>query len=245
MVEVAVTLVEHPEWVRGPARVEGQEIVLDERRAERYWLYESEQAEQMAFDLAAMAWHRSGRDPDQVRAFVRRYGLLWHGPDKVGSGECRESLEDWWSAAEGLSAVLAMSAALGEAMREGSGEPIRRFFLESAGLRVSFGVSSDEAHIRAATTIAAKLLNDGQRDGHWGLVTAGPGEVQLAYYPTNLVAASYANIGALVATKAEFRECPGCGRIFQPKSGKQKYHDPQCATKARQRKWKRERSRDQ
>jgi hypothetical protein len=244
MVEVAVTLLEHPAWLKGPANVKGKEIVLDESRAEKYWLYESKQAEQMAFDLAAMAWHGSGRDPDQARAFVRRYGLLWHGPDMLGSSECRESLDDWWSAAEGLSAMLAMATALGEAVREGSATPIRRFFLEKAGLQVDFGVPTDESYIRAATTIVARLLNDGQRDGHWGLVTAGPGEVQLAYYPTNLVAAAYANIAALVATKAEFKQCPGCGRIFQPESGKQKYHDPQCATKARQRKWKREKSRD-
>ena len=182
--------------------------------------------------------------PDQARAFVRRYGLLWHGPDKLGSDECRESLDDWWSAAEGLSAVLAMSVALGEAMREESADPIRRFFRERAGLQVNFGDSTDEAYIRAATTIVARLLNDGQQDGHLGFVTAGLGELQLAYYSTNLVAAAYANIGALVATKAEFKQCPGGGRIFQPESGRQKYHDRQCAIRARQRKWKREKSRD-
>ena len=38
MVEVAITLVERPEWVRGPASVEGNEIVLDEDRTERYSL---------------------------------------------------------------------------------------------------------------------------------------------------------------------------------------------------------------
>jgi hypothetical protein len=40
-------------------------------------------------------------------------------------------------------------------------------------------------------------------------------------HPPNLVAAAYANIAVLLATKAEFKECPGCGRIFQPKSGRQ------------------------
>jgi hypothetical protein len=244
MVEVAITLVEQPEWVRGPAGIEGQEIVLDESRAEKYWLYESEQAEQMAFDLAAMAFHRSGRDPQQVKAFVRRYGLLWHGVDKLGSGECREPLDNWWFEAEKLSSVLVMSAKLGEAMREGSATPVRRFFETQIfeGLGLSF--PNDESYVRAATRIAARLLNQGMQEGRWGMVTAQPGELQLAYYPNNLVAAAYANIGTLVATKAEFKECPGCSRIFQPTSGKQAYHDPQCATRARQRRWKREKSKN-
>jgi len=105
-----------------------------------------------------------------------------------------------------------------------------------------FDVPADETYIMAATTIAAKLLNQGLQGGQWGLATAGPGELRLAFYAPNLVAVAYANIGTLVAAKAEFKECPGCGRIFQPKSGKQKYHAPECATRARQRRWKRGRS---
>lgn len=235
MVDVAISVVQQPEWVKGPARIEGQEVILDESRAERYWLYESEQAEQMAFDLAAMAFHKSGRDPQQVTAFVRRYGLLWQGADKLHSGQCREPLESWWLAAEKLSSVLYMSTKLGEAMREGSTAPVRRFF-ESLGL--SFGAPTNETYIMAATTIVARLLNQGLQDGQWGMVTAQPGEFRLAYYPPNLVAAAYANIATLVAAKAQFRECPGCQRIFQPKSGKQKYHAPECATRTRQRRWK-------
>jgi hypothetical protein len=242
MVEVAITLVEHPEWVRGPARIDGDEIVLDESRAEKYWLYESEQAERMAFDLAAMAFHKSGRDPRQVRAFVRRYGLLWHGPHELGSGECRELFENWWLEAEQLSSVLAMSASLGDALREGSADPVRQFFARIGGL--PFDIPTDEDYLMVATTIAARMLNQGMQDGRWGLVTGRPGEVQLAYYPPNLVTAAYANIAALVANRAEFKECPGCGRIFPPKSGKQTYHDPQCATRARQRRWKGEKAKN-
>ena len=239
MVDVVITLVEQPEWVKGPARIEGGEVVLDESRADRYWLYDSSQAEQMAFDLAAMAFHRSGRDPQQVVAFVRRYGLLWHGVDKLGSGNCREPLDSWWLEAEKLSSVLYTSTRLGEALREGSEAPVRRY-MESLGL--SFDSSADDTYLMAATTIVTRQLNQGLQGGRWGLVTAGPGELQLAYYPTSLVAAAYANIATLVAARAEFKECRGCHRIFQPKSGKQKYHLPECATRARQRRWKREQS---
>lgn len=238
MVEVAITVVEQPEWVKGPARVKNGEIVLDENRAERYFFYESEQANDVAFDLAAMALHRSGRDPQQAVAFARRYGLLWHGADKLGSGSCRESLDSWWHEAEKMYTVLAMSMKLGEALREGSATPVRTWF---EGLGVGF--ETDEGYLAAATTIIARLINQGLQDSRWGMVTGDVGELRLAHYPPNLVSAAFASLGSLVATKAEFKECPGCGRIFEPKSGKQKYHDPQCATRARQQKWKREKPR--
>ena len=46
MIEVAITLVQHPEWARGPAYVEGNDVILDESRAERYLLHDPEQVEQ-------------------------------------------------------------------------------------------------------------------------------------------------------------------------------------------------------
>ena len=237
MVEVAVILVQHPEWVKGPAIVEGNEVVLDERRAERYLLHEREQVEHMAFDLAAMAFHRSGRDPQQAVAFVRRYGLLWHGPDQLGSGGCRESLEDWWHEAEKLSSLLLTSVRIGEAMREGSAAPVRKH-LETLGI----GFDTDETYLMAATTAVARLLNQGMHDTKWGMSVIEPGELRLTHYPPNLVSDAYANLGTLISKRVEFRECPGCGRVFPPISGRQKYHDPQCATRTRQRKWKRDAS---
>jgi hypothetical protein len=237
MVEVAITLVQHPEWARGPAFVEGNEVVLDESRAESYWLHEPEQVEKMAFDLAAMAFHRSGRDPQQAVAFVRRYGLLWHGLDEVGSGRCRESLDDWWHEAEKLSSLLLTSVKLGEAMRESSAAPVREYF-EVLGI----GFETDEAYLMAATIAAARSINRGLEDTKWGMEVIEPGELRLTHYPPNLVSAAYANLGALISKKVEFKECPGCGRVFPPGSGKQKYHDPQCAVRTRQRKWKRQKS---
>jgi hypothetical protein len=109
-------------------------------------------------------------------------------------------------------------------------------------LALNSDAPADETYIMAATKIAATQLNQGLQGGKWGLATAGPGELTLAFYAPNLVAAAYNSIGALVAAKVEFKECPGCGRIFQPKSGKQSFHTPECATRARQRRWKRGRS---
>ena len=65
-----------------------------------------------------------------------------------------------------------------------------------------------------------------------------PGDIRLAYSTLNLISAAYADLAALVVTKAEFKECSGCGRAFLPGSGKQKYHNPRCATRSRQRRGK-------
>jgi hypothetical protein len=74
------------------------------------------------------------------------------------------------------------------------------------------------------------------------MVVNEPGEIRLAYYTLNLVSVAYVGLIALVATKAGFKGCPGCGRAFPPDSSKQKYHDPpQCATRAGQRRCKRSR----
>ena len=88
------------EWVRGPARIADGEVILDEDRAERYTPHSIDQA---IFELAAAS------DYQDLRAFVRRYGLLWHGPDSLGTGECRESVSNWqtavYEAATGSSSI--------------------------------------------------------------------------------------------------------------------------------------------
>src|SRR5215204_3892589 len=117
----------------------------------------------MAFDLAAMAFHRSGRDPQQAVAFVRRYGLLWHGVDELGSGGCRESLDDWWHEAEKLSSLLLTSVRIGESIREGSAAPVQEYF-ETLGI----GFDTDKTYLMAATTIVARLINQGMHDTKWG-----------------------------------------------------------------------------
>lgn len=76
-------------WVRGPAHIVDNscEIVLDEDRIERYVLYQNTG---LLFELAGLG---DGDKVQKALAFVRRYGLLWHGEEHLGSGEFRESLE--------------------------------------------------------------------------------------------------------------------------------------------------------
>jgi hypothetical protein len=146
-------------------------------------------------------------------------------------------LDDWWHEAEKLSSLLLTSVKLGEAMRKLSAAPVRKYFGE-----LGIGFETDEAYLMAATTIVARLINQGMQDTTWGMSVIKPGELRLTHYPPNLASAAYTNLGALISKRVEFKECLGCGRVFLPGSGKQKYHDKDCATRTRQRKWKRKKS---
>src|SRR4051794_27952564 len=80
-----------PVWVRGKARVDGEEIVLGPAKTELYDAPNSKHHATLLEDLAALHDFKRG-DPI---AFVRHHGLIWHGPDEVQQGACRESLK-WW-----------------------------------------------------------------------------------------------------------------------------------------------------
>src|SRR5215213_2902466 len=99
-----------PEWVRGPARIIDSEIILDENRAERYV---PDHLDRAIFELAACS------DYQDFRAFLRRYGLLWHGPNSLGTGECRESVAEWQEAVYEANLILLLYMKLGEAERTG------------------------------------------------------------------------------------------------------------------------------
>ncbi len=82
--EIAPVRVLSPVWARGRARVENEEIILDEARAEEYGFENPEASERMAFDLAVLSLHPG--DEKEVVSFVGRYGLLWHGRMIWGAG---------------------------------------------------------------------------------------------------------------------------------------------------------------
>jgi len=58
-------------------RIVGDEVVLDEDRAETYGIHE--RAKDLIFlELAQLAWGRNQLDTQAISSFVRRNGLLWH-----------------------------------------------------------------------------------------------------------------------------------------------------------------------
>lgn len=234
-----------PRWVRGPARIEGEEIVLDGSRAETYLVHEPMD---LLPDFAGLAdgffdsrdkWER------QVLAFARRHGLLWHGPDEVEGGDCRESLEDWASASLRIRMAATLYVKLMEALESGSTEPLRQKARELQidwTPRFGWAAEDDWHYLWQASVFLADAVNQGLAGSRHTIAAAcaltddgespnGPPGVFLHdVHSLTLEAAAYVRFSHLMEYREELAECPGCGRPFRPKSGKQKYCTEGCAS---------------
>lgn len=218
---------------------------MDAERARPFDAFEPEHYETLLPDMAAL------RDPklqDPV-AFARRHGLLWHGPNELGQGECRESLRDWWIAGAELSITILLYIALHEGLDAGSGEPVRRFLrgFRDRGLVWGSFPDDDEGCLESASIILGERITRGLEGCNQtfaaacGLVRDGekvgrPGDFRFGIDPPNLVGAAYHELALLIVTRVEFRECAGCGRLFRPDHGRQIYHEKSCSNRRRQHK---------
>jgi hypothetical protein len=224
-----------PEWLRGPARIDGGEVVLDEERAERYTPYNMDRA---IFELAALGQQEQA----DIGAFVRRYGLLRRGPGLLGTGKCREPVSEWLKAIRIAWSAVHLYLKLREAARIGSADPVRAL---SINWTEAPETSTDKEYLMWRSILLAGLINAHLSQCPTALVPASSSEqgIELGAFvftsrPPDLLTAAYADFATLVSRRAELKECPGCGVVFHPESGKQKYHDPSCAGAARWRRWK-------
>lgn len=232
-------------WAKGPAKVEGGEIVLDRDRAESYEFLSPQASENMAFELAALPWHRW--DEKEVVRFVRRYGLLSHSADDLERGENRESLEDWRREATALHFVGAFYQNLMESKASGSAKKIQGFLRQFGyGFRLlkPEDVDFDQAYMVEASIMLANLINAGLHGRRtkqrcvWGLNALGPGEFRLTQHPPDLVSRAYSAFAALIATRAETRFCVVCGKQFRPTSRQGPCCSTTCTNTARSRRYR-------
>jgi hypothetical protein len=238
-----------PRWIKGPARIEGEEIVLDGGRAETYYI---NYPEATVFDLATLYPSHPNFKTQDVLRFVRQHGLLWHGPEEVGRGECRESLEDWWYAGARLSFIIAFYQRLMEGVETGSAEPVRNVqgFELVVPNKASGEAPGDDEYLMMATMVLANAINERLADCREGIVAAfsladehgsslaGPGKFLYESRPSNLESAVYSHLAELMVARVEVKDCPGCGRVFAPESGKQKYCTKSCASTSRGRRFR-------
>jgi hypothetical protein len=251
-----------PRWARGPARIVGDEIVLDEDRAEMYHLGEAMYVE---FALEDLDEHY----PQSAVAFARKYGLLWHGAEYLGTGECRERISDWWNVAYELHFVLTLYRGIQESLRAGTAEPLenlgegwtaidwsrltvgsktwRSLSEETLDKEPNTGEEyTDERFLADVCQVLAAFINVGLENcetGFLALTRRDEGHSQLGKFalqiaPQNLVGAAYASYASVIAQRREIKECPGCGRMFFPESGRQKYCTKSCASTSRWHRWK-------
>jgi hypothetical protein len=75
-------------------------------------------------------------------------------------------------------------------------------------LGMPFAFATDKAYLMAATKIAAGSITQDMQVTKWGMSVIEPGELRLTLYPSNLVSAAYADLGALICKRVEFKEYP-------------------------------------
>lgn len=233
---------QYPHWARGPARIVGEDVILDEDRAEHYFLYEPTD---LLFDLADLGADPNNRDPRAVLSFVRRYGLLWHGAEDLGSGECQEPLSKWWEEARILALTGDFYVRLKDSLEAGSVEPIRASPMDWTDVFAD-EAPNDRGLMDQASVFLAECISINMEGCSFGIASSvqldvkphGPGVFLLSHSPPNLVSAAYAQLAMSIVNRAPIKECAGCGRMFVPESGKQKYHSKSCASTNRWRRWK-------
>lgn len=240
MEQTVAVLTTQPPWVRGPAFTTDTEIVLDESRAQSYQLGNPNWAQDLLFELAALSpmisRYEAGVNPNDAVAFVQRWGLLWHGSSQVGSGECRESLDDWLQSSNKLLFRLYFYQWLMEAPRDDP-EEIARGFSE-LGVQSPASLQTAEDHLQSASTYLEGVINEALQGCTWELITYKPGRFAFNQCPPNLEASAYAYFAELANSGPQLKRCSGCGRPFRPETSRQKYHNQRCANATRWRRWK-------
>jgi hypothetical protein len=243
---------QYPFWARGPARIEGEgvgaEVVLDEDRAETYFMHGTKD---LSLEFAYLATDKTRFDFDNLLVFVRRYGLLWHGAEDLGTGNCRESVKDIWVESAMLSVIVRMYADVRSALNTGLTDPLRRTMSEFCAAFDAYPPLDDDEHLMdLASVYLAEALNFKLKDCRAGVASTvllethprGPDKFMLSHNAPDLLTAAHAHFARTIVDRAPVIECPGCGRRFTPQSGKQKYHDKRCANSARWRRWNQKQS---
>ena len=234
---------QYPFWARGPARIEGDEIVLDEERAQPYYLFEPTD---LLFDFADLAADPANRDPRDALTFARRYGLLWHGNKDLGSGEGREPLERWWQESYTLAVTTDLYVRLKDSARSGSAEPLLTGPVDYAAFGDDRITEDGDALMEFTSLLLAEMISIRLEDCGIGISSSmgldverrGPLSFVLTQHPPDLVSAAYIQLAQAMANRAPVEVCPGCGKMFIPESGKQKYCTKSCASTSRWRRWK-------
>jgi hypothetical protein len=179
-------------------------------------------------------------------AFVRRYGLLRHGAEDLDASECRESLVDMLVEARFFAQLLDLYRKLKQSVQASSADLLRAGPMDvSASL--GLGPTDDDGILMArASILLGEQITKALAGCSHGVVSTAigretfnsPDRFMLSIVPSDLLFLVYTRFAQIVVDRASMSECSGCGRVFIPKSGKQKYCTPSCANTNRWHRWK-------
>lgn len=220
-------------WCNGSAYLDGDWVEMDASRARKYDVYSQKD---IVFDFAAI------ERPSDIPPFVRRYGLLWHGP---GSDTFRELTEDWLVEAETLRVALTLYATQAKALAGN-----RKYLDKLRASRIHLGfqerAETDEQLYQQTSALIARLIDQKLTGVQMGIKAAceferpdKPGEAQppgvfvlTAFSPT-LIAHIYYGAAMMIVNRVPASNCVQCGRMFIVRDGRQKYCSPTCGANAR------------
>jgi hypothetical protein len=255
---------ERPMWARGPAHIDGEDIVLEGGAVELYTLPNSEHGASLLFDLGNLG--KLGeivhvedpsarlidavrlRDTDRAMKFAGTHGLLRHGPAQVGKGEVRESLKSWYLAGLELAISTEMYSNIRRFQEKGSAKPLRSYLqtLRDAGIFGHFVLSDNDSELAEYASIQlAERLTRGMTDctptfsAVCGLLKDGEkaglaGDFRFGNNPGSLVGAANYQLAWLISRKVMVRDCEECGEMLIPTDPRQRYH-PKCGNRKRKR----------
>lgn len=222
-----------PRWVRGWARYEDNDIILE--RPEEYDIYSTKD---IVYDLAGV------RTPDDALEFVGKHGLLWHGP---GADDLREPFEEWEREAQNLRGKLRLYMTLQDALRGDDEARQKLWRVWESDLRPFYQttVSNDAELFAHVSDFVGHSINDGLAGVEQGFIASvlfeggQPGVFELAASPCDLVGAAYHELALAIVSRAEMRTCQECGRLFPVTDQRQRYCSERCANRARYQRWAR------
>lgn len=247
-----------PTWVRGPAFIDGGEIGLAEGEFETYQAFTPEHSERILFDLPQLALldfdgDKLTIDYKRSLAFAEEHGLIWHGSDHAGKGEFREPLSAWWLAACELQLTVTLYSKLKESLEGENADPIRNYlrslrdegvFKRSKRLLLS---NDDDALREFASDQLSERITRGMEDctptllagcrliNEEGAKVGAAGDFYFGNDPGSLFGAANYALASLISRKEVFLDCEGCGRMFRPNHGHQRFCEERCYERHRKR----------
>lgn len=228
-------------WLRGPARLDGENVVLELSKAEVY--------HPMRHPDIGEELMRVKTKQDAVR-FTARFGML-HEP-----GFLAQQVAPGGVLTEKVSFIFEKAFELNHAVRgihavrqaaAGNEEALRR--LRSGGGK---GESDRDALARASKR-ATSILSDGLGgaspcvyDSTQGRTDSSgqPGQIRIGIMPIYLWHLCYFQVALWLSEGVRIAVCEECNRVFEVQDGRQRFCQASCANRNRLVRWKAQRAKE-
>ena len=249
------------EWLRGPAWIDGDDIVLDGPRASTYHpLAEPE----IGMELARV------RTPNDAVTFVGRFGLLYTF-DRPPAGRLKKRLREPFRGFEVVADDLSFILDTARLVRRGgdgdpkairhlhdlllipedrivpvrddeTGDYVKRRAGDVYSPEERFVDADDHTILMHANESLAELLNEGMADGPacvhdraFAGESVPPGKLRFGIRPASLAGVCYLSVALALTEQAAVGVCadPTCGKPFFIKDKRQRFCDRACGNRVR------------